>query len=261
MKRVVLTPERLAAIEAGAAPTAEEQTALLAASEGSDFTEEQITEIRAKVEAGTALTDEEQAALDALQAASDNDSEPTAEEQLATLKAKQEAGDTLTDEELATITAASEAEEAAAAASNGDETVETLTAKLSASQEMVTLLKTDLTTASKSLLEANTQVEQLTTSQEGMTATQDGFMAITARSIQKMQIALGGSPVSTESFTASQLLELHAQVQKDFSKVFKVDGVAATGEEASTSEEGKGPKAGALHTAGVGAARLHVVKK
>ena len=261
MKRVVLTPERLAAIEAGAAPTAEEQKALLASSEGSEFTEEQIAEIHAKVEAGTALTDEEQAALDALQAASSNASEPTAEEQLATLKAKQEAGETLTDDELATITAASETEEAAAAASGGEETVETITAKLSASKEMVNLLKTDLTTASKALLKANTQVEQLTTSQEGMNATQDGFMAITRRSIQKMQIALGGSPASTDTFTATQLLELHAQVQEDFSKVFKVEGVAATGEEAESSEKVKGPKAGALHTAGVGAVRLFAVKK
>ena len=259
MKRVVLTPERLAAIEAGAAPTEVEQAALAAGDTSGDFTEEQIEAIRAKVEAGTALDDAEQAAYDAIQAESDNsDNEPDAAEQLTAIKAKQKAGETLTDEESAIL----------AAADVGTDSVPTIegltlvqaTAKLEASQEMVAMLKKDLKETSTDLLKANTKVEQLTAEQEAMQTVHDGFRAITARSIQKMQIALGGSPVTTDTFTAVQLLELHAQVQTEFGKVFKVQGVAVSGDSAASTEQKTGPKANAMHTASIGAARLHSVK-
>lgn len=261
MKRVALTPQRLAAIQAGATPTDAEKAMLAAASESTGFTAEQIAEIQAKAEAGTALTDEEQAALDALKAESE-EGEPSDDEKRAALQAKKDAGEQLTDEEEAFLAAGSEtgegSEEDDDSATPPAQANTEVTAQLAASQEMVRLLNEDLDKKSEALIKAKLQLEKLTASAESNQTIQDALLAIARQSIEKMQVALGGSPSTLDSMTATQVLELHAEVQAEFTKVFKIEGVAVPG--ADTNEPGQAPKATVMHSVSINAAKLQRVK-
>ncbi len=103
---------------------------------------------------------------------------------------------------------------------NNDSNLETLQAELQVLRAQVAERDTQLIDAkveNKSLLK---QVEQAEASMEGL-------KAIAIKSVNAMQVALGGSATSFDASSAADILAAHANVSADFTKNFRVGGVAA----------------------------------
>lgn len=99
------------------------------------------------------------------------------------------------------------------------------------------LLKAQLSDVSSQLVESKVEIKTLQTELEGIQVATEGLVEIAAKSINAMQVALGGAATTLTGMSAKEVLNLHTQVSADFKKNFKVGGVAAVAP--STNQETK----------------------
>lgn len=144
----------------------------------------------------------------------------------ATLTAEQEALATanaaLEAEATAAEAAALAAEVSAAAALAGTET-----AVATQGSDITAYLQNELKLANASLADANFELRTLKASSEAALASQDALLAIACKSLNVMNVALGGSERDLTGMTAVQALADHAAASLDFNKKFKIGGVAS----------------------------------
>lgn len=155
-----------------------------------------------------------------------------------------------------------EAVAAAVAASEGDpveglnaeSAVDAKDANLSAT---VQLLNSQLKEKDSALLLAGIENAQLKEKLVAAEATHNPLLAIAIKSINNMQIAMGGSAMTLEGLSATAVLEQHGAVSEQFKVKFKSGGVAAvTGDSTANTQ----PQVDPRHLARVNAARFNQSK-
>jgi signal peptide peptidase SppA len=92
---------------------------------------------------------------------------------------------------------------------------------------VVTFLQSQLKEANASLLEATIALRDLKASSEAAINNEKALLAIACNSVNKMNIALGGSERNLSAMSAVAVLAEHEVVSVDFNSKFKVGGVAA----------------------------------
>lgn len=126
-------------------------------------------------------------------------------------------------------------------------------AEANSESALVVYLQGEVKAKSADLLEAQIEVRDLKGKISGMEATHAGLLAIVKKSLNQMQVALGGSALDLEKMDAAVALTEHARLSADFQKAFKAGGVAAV----DASEPVKnGPQIDPLHKALVNAVRF-----
>ena len=162
------------------------------------------------------------------------------------------------------ITAAKAASEAEALAASAVEKAGTATPEPKANnlsqdgEGVVAELRTQLQEKDQKLIDLNVEMSQLKTANETMVASTDGLEQIARNSINQMRVGLGGSISDLSAVKGAELLAAHSTAAADFTKTFKVGGVAST--EADTGDRGDveiNSKPSAAHTASVKAASIN----
>lgn len=115
----------------------------------------------------------------------------------------------------------------------------------------VQLLSAQLKEKDEALLQAGIKLAKLEEFKAEAEATHGPLLAIAAKSLGNMHVALGGSAVSVEGMGAAAVLAEHARMTEQFQSKFKVGGVAAVQGDAATTQTQIDPR----HMARVNAAR------
>jgi signal peptide peptidase SppA len=195
----------------------------------------------ARISAGGTLTADEVAAATA-----------TAEAEAAALLAEK------TPEELAAAAAEAEAAIVAAAAEGTTNEPNTPAANAvpGAETDVVAYLKAELATANANLLDTTVKLRGLEASSAEALANQTALLAIAAGSVNKMNVALGGTERDLSALSAVQVLAEHTAVSVDFNKKFKVGGVALSAASDTNADLTKATVT-PLHTARVNATKVN----
>jgi hypothetical protein len=119
---------------------------------------------------------------------------------------------------------------AATAAAAAAATAAAEAAAKSQSLDLVTHLKSEISTLQAANLAANVELTNLKASTAAATAASEGLVSIARGSVSVMQIALGGSS-TTEKMSAADLVAEHARVEPQFKAKFKMGGVASASTE------------------------------
>jgi hypothetical protein len=147
----------------------------------------------------------------------------------------------MTEQELAAIAAgisveaATDAEGSADVTESGEANVEAnAEANVEAGAEansgesaLVAYLQGEVKAKSDALLETQIEVRGLKEKVSGMEATHSGLLEVVKKSLNQMQVALGGSAMDLASMDAAAVLNEHKRLTADFQKAFKAGGVAA----------------------------------
>lgn len=91
----------------------------------------------------------------------------------------------------------------------------------------VELLSAQVKNANDALVEAKVENKQLQTRLDQLEASAEGLKGVAVKSINAMQVALGQAVTSFEALDATAVLAAHQSLSADFTKNFKVGGVAA----------------------------------
>lgn len=118
---------------------------------------------------------------------------------------------------------------------------------------VVSLLTAQLKEKDAELLSAKVESAKIQDKLSELEASLSPMIGIVSKSINTMQIALGGSAISHEGASASAVVAEHGRVMEAFTAKFKVGGVAATGSEATSKATTVDPR----HIARVNAARFN----
>lgn len=118
---------------------------------------------------------------------------------------------------------------------------------------MVHLLNSQLATKDAALIEAGIKIAKLEETLGAAQATHAPMLEIVAKSLNNMQIALGGSAVAIEGMGAVAVLAEHKRISDTFQSKFKVGGVAAVSGDTTTNQ----PQVDPRHLARVNAARFN----
>lgn len=158
---------------------------------------------------------------------------------------------TLTDKDIAALAAGATAPAAEAtetpkvaagevvADAKADPTTEVAAEKQPAAKEdggVVAYLQSQVAAKDAAILALTVSKNDLTTKLEGIEASHKGLMEVAAKSVANMSIALGRSAPDASAMTGVQLLALHESTSADFTKNFKVGGVAAVAAAAPEKE-------------------------
>lgn len=111
--------------------------------------------------------------------------------------------------------------------------------------------QTQIATLNAQLVDAKVEAQTLRNKLEATEQAANGLLEIAARSVNNMQIALGGSATSFEGATATQVLAEHTRVSQDFQARFRVGGVASA---MPAETDNKQPKRDSLTAARLAAA-------
>lgn len=103
---------------------------------------------------------------------------------------------------------------------NNGSNLETLQAELQ-------VLRAQVAERDTQLIDAKVENKALLKQVEQAEASMEGLKAIAVKSVNAMQVALGGSATSFDASSATDILVAHANVSADFTKNFRVGGVAA----------------------------------
>ena len=159
-------------------------------------------------------------------------------------------------EATADQSAETEVEAAAAAADQSAETkVEAAETKVEAADQsaVVSLLTAQLKEKDAELLSAKVESAKIQDKLSELEASLSPMIGIISKSINTMQIALGGSAISHEGASASAVVAEHGRVMEAFTAKFKVGGVAAASSDAIAKATTVDPR----HIARVNAARFN----
>ena len=132
-------------------------------------------------------------------------------------------------------------------------TAEAATTELTAEAQpgVVEMLQAQLKDVGAQLLAANVDLSKLNDQVEGMKAAHTGLMAIAAKSVSNMSLALNGVPFSAEGMSAAAVVDHHRVLSEKFTTQFKAGGVAAI--DATKEEETSKPAIDPRHMARVNA--------
>lgn len=108
-----------------------------------------------------------------------------------------------------------------------NESVECLKNDDTEQNALVQLLNSQLATKDAALLEAGIKIAKLEETLGAAQATHAPMLEIVSKSLNNMQIALGGSAVAVEGMGAVAVLAEHKRISDTFQEKFKVGGVAA----------------------------------
>jgi len=103
--------------------------------------------------------------------------------------------------------------------------------------ELVAFLRTSLSEKDKEILALTTQLNEANTKVAAFQATHEPMKKLVGLSIQKMQIALGGTPMDMSELPAETLLTQHERTLVTFSAKFRVGGVSAVQAEDETTKD------------------------
>ena len=146
-------------------------------------------------------------------------------------------------EELAAVEAAKlEAVEPGAAASNvvvdlvvsaeaAKEVVDAAIEKVDASAATVQLLNSQLAAKDEALIQAHVKISKLEDQIATTSASADPLREIACKSINNMQVALGGSALDMQGMNGVQIVAEHNRLSEQFAAKFKVGGIAAVNAE------------------------------
>jgi len=93
--------------------------------------------------------------------------------------------------------------------------------------ELVAFLKTSLAEAQATNLDLTVQLRDAKAAAESMTATHAAMRSIAAASVDRLKVALGGTPGGADALSDTALLAEHATLRTQFESKFKAGGVAA----------------------------------
>lgn len=115
-------------------------------------------------------------------------------------------------------------------------------AKVDTLQASVQLLTAQVVAKDAALLEAGIKAAKLEEQLAEAKASHDPLLAIAAKSVGNMMVALGGSAVAAEGLSAQALLAEHARLSEQFQKKYPVGGVAAVQGEAEAKSTQMDPR-------------------
>lgn len=190
-----------------------------------------------------ALTEQDVAALAAgaaIAAQADNKSEDTIE------------NDAQAPVDAGAETAQADANHEEGAGEKKEEALNAEVAKVDTLQASVQLLTAQVAAKDAALLEAGIKLSKLEEQLAEAQATHAPLLAIAAKSVGNLMVALGGSAVAAEGMGAVALLAEHDRLSEQFQKKYPVGGVAAVQGEAQTKETQIDPR----HKARVNAVRF-----
>jgi signal peptide peptidase SppA len=121
---------------------------------------------------------------------------------------------------------------------NNEAVVETtLLAQPVLESDMVQFLKAELAAKDSKILELNTQLTAASSAVAKLESTHEPMKAIIHLSLQKMQVAMGGTPIDMSELPAETLLAQHEKTLATFMGKFKVGGVAASPTEETVTDQ------------------------
>jgi signal peptide peptidase SppA len=132
------------------------------------------------------------------------------------------------------------AAEAAKIAAGGTETsaaVTDLTGKLTASNAMVDLLKSQLLTANAEIITKSAEIQNMKVKSESMTANHEGLLNIARTAVGKMAVALGGSAAAADTMDATAVVAEHTRIDTQFKARFVVGGASKPVTETNTEHQ------------------------
>lgn len=146
--------------------------------------------------------------------------------------------------EPATTEAAAPADAAAAAAAPAAPAAAAAAAPsvVTPPADVVSYLQGQVATKDAALLAANVENTNLKAKVTDFEASLGGLVAIAAKSINNMRVALGGSASDLSALTPTQVLAQHEAATKEFETKFVAGGVAAV----DAAQASKGPTEGAV---------------
>ncbi|WP_019865144.1 S49 family peptidase [Methylovulum miyakonense] len=141
--------------------------------------------------------------------------------------------------EAAAALAAETAAESSLEDSQTENTESALVVGTIGESEVVTFLKAELAAKDSKILELTSQLAEASNAVAKFEATHQPMKDIIHLSLQKMQVAMGGTPIDMSELPAETLLAQHAKTTTTFMSKFKVGGVAAV--ESEETDESSGP--------------------
>ena len=132
--------------------------------------------------------------------------------------------------------------------------IEASAAAVSAESPVIAMLQGQLKEANASLMQANVDLSKLTAQLDSIKASHDGLVAIAAKSVTNMRVALNLATVDASAMTAESLLAEHLGLTAQFQASFKAGGVAAVS--AGEAVKVTSPNADASHQARIAATTL-----
>lgn len=114
---------------------------------------------------------------------------------------------------------------------------ETTPQNVDATLATVQLLSSQLKEKDEALIQARVELAKLSEFASSVEATHAPLLAIAAKSVGNMQVALGGSAMSLEGMSATAVLAEHQRLSEQFQSKFKVGGVAAVSHSDVFSEQ------------------------
>lgn len=106
--------------------------------------------------------------------------------------------------------------------------------------DVVAFLQGQVATKDAALLAANVENANLKAKVTDFEASLGGLVAIAAKSINNMRVALGGSATDLTALTPTQLLAQHEAATKEFETKFVAGGVAAVDAAQASNEKNAG---------------------
>ncbi len=141
-------------------------------------------------------------------------------------------------EAQATADALAAADAAAAAAAAADEGSPFIVKnEVVSDNSAVDLLKAQLKDCNESLIDAKVENKSLSTTVAALEASASGLKAIAVKSINAMQVALNHSVTSFDASSVTDVLAAHTNLSADFTKNYKVGGVAAVDPNTDTNSK------------------------
>lgn len=117
--------------------------------------------------------------------------------------------------------------DAASVEAKSETQTEPVQAKTTEAPELVAFLKTSLAEAQATNVDLTVQLRDAKSQAEAMTATHAALRSIAAASVDRLKVALGGTPGGADALSDTALLAEHATLRAQFESKFKAGGVAA----------------------------------
>jgi signal peptide peptidase SppA len=149
-----------------------------------------------------------------------------------------------------------ESPEAAEAAAQTESTA--TTAHDEGSNALVAFLQGEVKAKDDALLQANVKIAQLEAQLADQGASHQSLLGIAIKSVQNMQVALGGSAIDMNGMTATAVLAEHKRMSEQFQSKFQAGGVAAV--DAAQKKDEPAVQLDPLYRARLDAARFSTAK-
>ena len=134
----------------------------------------------------------------------------------------------------------------------GAEGAAEVVAEVVADNGAIQILNNQLAAKDEALLQAGIKISNLEAKVAEVAVSYDAVLDIARKSVNNMQVALGGSALDLQGMTAASLVAEHMRLSEQFASKFKAGGIAAVSAEQSAKQE---PQVSPRHRAMVNAVR------